>query len=131
MATGMQHPSDVNILLKASHFAAEKHKTQKRKGDGSPYINHPVGVAFILQEEGKVTNVNILAGALLHDTVEDTDTSFEELEEHFGKAITEIVRDVTDEKEMAKHERKLHQIEHAAHVSKEAAQVRCFSFLER
>ena len=75
-------------------FAAKKHRNVRRKdSDKTPYINHPIGVAEILTEEGGVTDVDILCAALLHDTVEDTDTTFEEIEELFGK----IVRDYVDE----------------------------------
>ena len=59
---------------------------------------HCVGVARILTNEANVSDLNILQAALLHDTVEDTDTTFEELEEKFGKIVTNIVREVTDDK---------------------------------
>jgi len=72
-------------LLTATNFAAIKHKDQKRKGDNSPYINHPIGVAYIIYSEVGVTDENVLQGALLHDTVEDTGTTFEEIEKIFGK----------------------------------------------
>lgn len=62
-------------LLNAANFAAIKHRNQRRKDpDETPYINHPVGVAQIISKEGGVTDVDILIAALLHDTVEDTDT---------------------------------------------------------
>ena len=63
-------------------FAAKKHKTQRRKDpEATPYINHPVGVAHSIANEGKVDDINVLKAALLHDTVEDTDTTIEEVAE--------------------------------------------------
>lgn len=111
-------------LLKAVWFASEKHRDQRRKGDDSPYINHPVGVAWILQHEAGVNDVATLQAALLHDTVEDTDTTFEELEEHFGAEVTGIVREVTDDKSLTKEQRKVGQIEHAGSASDKAKLVK-------
>jgi (p)ppGpp synthase/HD superfamily hydrolase len=54
-------------LLEAVNFAAEKHKFQKRKGDDSPYINHPIGVAYILHNEGHVRDLNVLIAGVLHE----------------------------------------------------------------
>lgn len=83
-----------------------------------------VGVARILTAEGGVKDLVVLQAALLHDTVEDTDTSFEELEEKFGTAVTAIVREVTDDKNLPKDERKRLQIVHSAHSSFEAKLVK-------
>jgi len=106
---------DLKRLLKALSFAAHKHRDQRRKDvESSPYINHPISLANILCNEGHVTDVNVICAALLHDTVEDTDTTPEELEREFGKEITGIVMDVTDDKTLEKGERKRRQIEHAA-----------------
>ena len=107
-------------LLKAVWFATEKHRTQRRKGDDSPYINHPVGVAWILQHEAGVNDQLVLEGALLHDTVEDTDTTFEELEREFGREIRDLVDEVTDNKALSKDERKRMQIQHAGEASDRA-----------
>ena len=116
---------DIGCISQAVLFAAYKHAAQTRKDAAStPYIIHPIGVADNILEIGKVYNVNILIGALLHDTVEDTDTSFEELEQHFGKTITALVREVTDDKALSKEERKRLQIEHAKHTSPEAAVIK-------
>ena len=69
-------------LLFAIDFAAKKHKDQRRKDpDETPYINHPIGVAHSLAHEGKVEDLNVLKAAILHDTVEDTDTTIEEVKE--------------------------------------------------
>lgn len=92
--------------MKALNFAAEKHKMQRRKDpEATPYINHPIGVAFILVQCG-VEDGNVLISAILHDTVEDTETSFEEIEEIFGLKICSIVKEVTDDKNLSKEERK-------------------------
>lgn len=99
------------LLLKAASFAAQKHKNQRRKDvDASPYINHPLSLAHILASEGGVSNPTVLAAALLHDTVEDTDTTFEELELEFGSEVASIVAEVTDDKSLDKAERKRLQI---------------------
>lgn len=112
-------------LIKCVDFAAIKHRDQRRKDSvKTPYINHPIGVANILVTEGDVTDVNVLMAAILHDTVEDTDTTFEEIGEHFGAEICKIVSEVTDDKSLPKQERKRLQIVHAATVSHEAKLVK-------
>jgi GTP diphosphokinase / guanosine-3',5'-bis(diphosphate) 3'-diphosphatase len=112
-------------LLRAVAFAAEKHKDQRRKDvNASPYINHPIAVATLLVQEGDVTDEELLLAAILHDTVEDTETSFTELEERFGKAVAGIVREVTDDKALAKEARKQLQAEHALHASPQAKQLK-------
>ena len=113
------------LFLKALVFAADKHRNQRRKdADASPYINHPIALANILVNEGGITDINVLCGAILHDTIEDTETTKEELTQHFGEKITSIVLDVTDDKTLPKAERKLKQIEHASHASNEAKLVK-------
>ena len=109
---------DLKILLKALAFAAHKHKDQRRRDvDASPYINHPISLADILCNEAHITDIETICGALLHDTVEDTETTAEELEEAFGKAIRDIVMDVTDDENLSKASRKQAQIDHAAQIS--------------
>jgi guanosine-3',5'-bis(diphosphate) 3'-pyrophosphohydrolase len=111
--------------LKAIHFAADKHRNQRRKDvEESPYINHPIELAELLARVGGVTDLTILQGAILHDTVEDTDTSFEELEENFGAEVKDVVAYVTDNKKLPKEERKRLQIEHAPYISDRAKQVK-------
>ena len=112
-------------LIKAIAFAAEKHKNQRRKDlEASPYINHPIALASILANEGGVTDINVLCAAILHDTIEDTKTTAEELREQFGEKITSIILEVTDDKNLDKAVRKLKQIEHAPHASPEAKLVK-------
>jgi guanosine-3',5'-bis(diphosphate) 3'-pyrophosphohydrolase len=109
---------DVALVLKAVEFAARKHKDQRRKDAGaSPYINHPIAVANVLREEGGVTDAEVLAAALLHDTIEDTETSYEELRGQFGAVVAEIVAEVTDTKWLGKKSRKRLQVSKAAHAS--------------
>jgi guanosine-3',5'-bis(diphosphate) 3'-pyrophosphohydrolase len=112
-------------LLKAIAFAAEKHSGQRRKDvEASPYINHPIAVATVLATEGEVSDEVIFLAAALHDTVEDTKTTFEELEEHFGLEVTNLVRELTDDKSLEKMERKRLQIEHAPQSSGRAKQLK-------
>jgi guanosine-3',5'-bis(diphosphate) 3'-pyrophosphohydrolase len=118
-------PSAVSIVLAASAFAAHKHRDQRRKGaDASPYINHPIAVANVLANEAGITDSRILTAALLHDTVEDTDTTSQELQSQFGHEIAAIVVEVTDDKSLPKKERKRLQIEHAATLSRQAKLVK-------
>lgn len=103
--------TNLALVIKAASFAANKHRNQRRKdADASPYINHPLNLAHILVSEGGISNHTVLAAALLHDTVEDTDTTIEELEQEFGSAIASIVAEVTDDKSLEKAERKRLQI---------------------
>lgn len=112
-------------FLQAASFAAKKHRYQKRKGDdGEPYVNHPLEVANLLANVGKVDDYDILIAAVLHDTVEDTETTAEELTELFGATVCGYVLEVTDDKSLEKAERKLKQIEHAPHLSEGAKQVK-------
>jgi guanosine-3',5'-bis(diphosphate) 3'-pyrophosphohydrolase len=112
-------------LLKAISFAADKHSRQRRKDvEASPFINHPIAVATVLAIEGEVSDEVTLLAAALHDTVEDTKTTFEELEEHFGLEVAGLVRELTDDKSLEKAERKRLQIEHARESSARAKQLK-------
>ena len=116
---------ELKLILKALAFAARKHKDQRRRDvEASPYINHPITLANILCNEAHVTDNRVICAALLHDTVEDTDTTETELVEEFGTTICGIVMDVTDDKSLRKHERKQRQIDHAAHISDQAKLVK-------
>ena len=117
--------NDLPNLLKAASYAAKKHRSQKRKGDdGEPYINHPLEVANLLANIGEVTDHDILTAAILHDTVEDTDATGEEITELFGATVAGYVMEVTDDKSLPKRERKQKQIEHAPHLSTGAKQIK-------
>eukprot|EP00092_Neocalanus_flemingeri_P019901 GFUD01021558.1.p1 GENE.GFUD01021558.1~~GFUD01021558.1.p1 ORF type:complete len:194 (-),score=63.29 GFUD01021558.1:155-736(-) len=116
--------SIVASIVSAANFAAIKHKDQKRKDpEGTPYINHPIGVAHILTKAG-IDDVDVIQGAILHDTVEDTDTTLDEIEAEFGKAVRDIVDEVSDDKDLDKQERKRQQILHAPHASQKAKLVK-------
>jgi GTP diphosphokinase / guanosine-3',5'-bis(diphosphate) 3'-diphosphatase len=117
--------SPVSVVLAASAFAAHKHRDQRRKGaDASPYINHPIAVANVLANEAGITETTTLAAALLHDTIEDTDTTEQELRNAFGGEIAAVVMEVTDDKSLPKQERKQLQIDHAATLSRHAKVVK-------
>lgn len=124
----MNKPSstyNTGLVLKALAFAAHKHRDQRRKdNNASPYINHPIALATVLCNEGGITDVNVLCAALLHDTIEDTETTPAELTKLFGKTISDLVMEVTDDKSLPKAERKRLQIEHAANASYEAKLVK-------
>jgi guanosine-3',5'-bis(diphosphate) 3'-pyrophosphohydrolase len=116
---------DAGLLLRAVEFAAVKHRDQRRKGiDASPYINHPITVATMIANIGGVHNLPTLLAAILHDTIEDTCTSKDELETLFGPAVLNIVLEVTDDKNIPKLERKRLQIEHAHSLSSDAKLVK-------
>ena len=109
------------VFLKALRFAAEKHSDQRRKNTkASPYINHPIHVAQILWDLAGVRDENLLVAAILHDTIEDTATTREEIESQFGPDILALVLEVTDDKSLPKQTRKQLQIEHAPHKSDKA-----------
>jgi guanosine-3',5'-bis(diphosphate) 3'-pyrophosphohydrolase len=116
---------ELALLLKALAFAAHKHRDQRRKdAEASPYINHPIALANVLVNEGGVSDNDVLCAALLHDTVEDTATTHEELVNAFGSRIARIVAEVTDDKTLPKAERKRLQVEHAPRLSLEAKLVK-------
>jgi guanosine-3',5'-bis(diphosphate) 3'-pyrophosphohydrolase len=116
---------DLNLLIKALSFAARKHRTQVRKGaEPIPYINHPIAVAELMVRTGNIRDVETIAAALLHDTIEDTKTTFEELEAEFGAAIAKLVAEVSDDKNLKKLERKRLQEEHASSLSPRARVVK-------
>lgn len=108
-------------MIRSLASAAHKHRDQRRKDvEASPYINHPIALAGVLALEAGVEDEAILAAAVLHDTIEDTVTTAEELGEEFGPEIMAMVLEVTDDKTLPKAERKRLQVEHAGHVSRGA-----------
>lgn len=120
-----ENQNDLALIFKALEFASIKHRDQRRKdADASPYINHPIALVKVLTVEGGVTDVNTICGAILHDTIEDTETTAEELKVNFGEIISKIVQEVTDNKKLDKDVRKRLQIEHAAHASHQAKLVK-------
>lgn len=117
--------SDLAMLLGAIRFAAEKHRDQRRKGaNASPYINHPIAVAELLARVGLVDDVATLEAAVLHDTIEDTETTPAELERHFGPVVRAIVEEISDDKRLASTRRKQLQVERAPALSTAAKRIR-------
>jgi guanosine-3',5'-bis(diphosphate) 3'-pyrophosphohydrolase len=113
------------LILRAIDFAARKHRDQRRKDEeASPYINHPISVSLVLADIGGITDAEVLSAAILHDTLEDTDTTAEELEAAFGKRIRKLVEEVTDDKRLPKAKRKDLQIDHAAQLSRDAVLIK-------
>jgi GTP diphosphokinase / guanosine-3',5'-bis(diphosphate) 3'-diphosphatase len=118
-------PTDLQLVLRAAAFAARKHSEQRRKdASASPYINHPIVLAKILAEEGGVTDPRVIAAALLHDTIEDTETTLRELRGEFGEAIAGIVAEVSDTKWLGSRTRKKLQVSKAPRASKSAKLVK-------
>jgi len=115
----------LGALTKAVAFAADKHRNQRRKdAEASPYINHPIALANVLANEGGVDDVAVLCAAVLHDTIEDTETTPEELQALFGPEVAAVVMEVTDDKSLEKSVRKQLQVEHAPHISPAAKLVK-------
>jgi len=115
----------MELFLDVLAFSAHKHRTQRRKDrHASAYINHPIALARVLHNEGRVSDAATLCAAMLHDTVEDTQTTRAELARVFGKEITDVVMEVTDNKRLRKDTRKRLQIEHAPQLSRRAKLVK-------
>lgn len=102
---------------KAYEFARGKHGLQMRKYNSGHYIKHPLSVASILLEFG-ISKREIIEAALLHDTVEDTQTSFEEIEELFGTEVMNLVKQVTDVAKKSDGNRKTRKAIDLEHLSK-------------
>ena len=121
----MTEKPDLKLIARALSFAAKKHRDQRRKDvEASPYINHPISLFDQLVNVGGIADSETLCAALLHDTIEDTETTHDELTLEFGEVIGGIVAEVTDDKTLPKDERKRRQIEHAPHLSTRARAVK-------
>lgn len=108
----------LDSILDAAIFAARKHQRYVRKDErASPYVTHPLAVARTIYKIGKVHDPIILIAAVLHDTIEDTDTTEAEIQEHFGSDILSIVLEVTDDKSQKKIIRKQQQVIHSPDLS--------------
>jgi len=92
------------IILKAIKFASEKHKGQVRRGSGLPYVTHPIIVMELVQKyKGTSKHLDELkCAALLHDTLEDTETTYHELEREFGPLVSSIVIELTSDEKQVK-----------------------------
>jgi GTP diphosphokinase / guanosine-3',5'-bis(diphosphate) 3'-diphosphatase len=121
----MTADNDTSLLIRAIQFAARKHSRQRRKDvDASPYINHPIALMSVLCVEAGVSDAAILSVAALHDTIEDTETTQEEIQLAFGVEIAMLIAEMTDDKSLPKAERKRLQIAHARHMSRDGALVK-------
>ncbi len=108
----------VQRIFAAAMFAAEKHAAQKRKGAAAePYVNHLIEVAQLIAGSSEWLDANLVMAGLLHDTIEDTGTTAEELEQVFGSDIAALVVEMTDDKSLPKEVRKTLQVESAPHKS--------------
>src|SRR5258706_1875415 len=112
---------DLVLLTRAADYAARQHIAQRRKGEtAEPYINHLTEVAALLAEATDGSDVVLLMGGLLHDTLEDTDATYEDLVDRFGPEVAALVAEVTDDKSLPKEERKRLQVETTAKKSRRA-----------
>jgi guanosine-3',5'-bis(diphosphate) 3'-pyrophosphohydrolase len=115
----------LGLVLKAAVFAAHKHRDQRRKdAKATPYVNHPIALAAILHDDGGVRDPVVLAAALLHDTLEDTQTSYGELRGAFGAEVADVVVELTDVKFLGKDTRKKLQVARARRASERARLVK-------
>lgn len=116
--------SAIFLILKAAHFSADRHRDQRRKGSrNTPYINHPLEVAERLSRAG-IEDATVLVAAILHDTIEDTETTEAEIAREFGREVAHIVAELTIDKEPYWTVRKRNEIDGAAHLSPKAKLVK-------
>lgn len=112
-------------FARALDFAARKHTHQRRKGKAAePYVNHLTEVAYMLAKATQGSDPELVMCGLLHDTVEDTETTVEEIEREFGPEVASVVSEVTDDKTLSKAERKRLQVETAPKKSRRAKMVK-------
>jgi GTP diphosphokinase / guanosine-3',5'-bis(diphosphate) 3'-diphosphatase len=112
---------DVLLITRALDFATRAHTDQRRKGAREePYINHLADVAWMLAQATSGEDAALIAAGLLHDTIEDQAITHATLADTFGSDVADLVAEVTDDKSLAKAERKRLQIEHAPHKSPRA-----------
>jgi (p)ppGpp synthase/HD superfamily hydrolase len=113
--------ADLVQLMNAADYAARQHIAQRRKGErAEPYINHLTEVAALLAEATDGVDPVLVMGGLLHDTLEDTDATYEDLAQRFGSEVAALVAEVTDDKSLRKEERKRLQIEKTPQKSRRA-----------
>lgn len=116
---------DIHNIIDAVIFSASQHRFQTRKNaQKTPYIIHPIGVADSLMNIGGVRDPDIIIAGLLHDTIEDTSTTYEDIAADFGVRVAKFVKEVTDDKTLPKDERKKQQVLHAGEKSAGAAQIK-------
>ncbi|MGQ4273220.1 HD domain-containing protein [Terrihabitans sp. B22-R8] len=106
----------IQLVSRAADLAARRHVGDRRKGRAQePYINHLAEVAALLADHG--ADADLVAAGWLHDTIEDTETTRDELEKEFGANVASLVAEATDDKSLLKAEQRQKQIENAPHKS--------------
>ncbi len=115
----------IQSILSAALFAAEKHSNQRRKGAAAePYINHLIEVAQLVSMAVPEPDPNLVMAALLHDVVEDTDVSKEELMRRFSPDVADLVAELTDDMSLPKAERRRLHLQHAPTMSVRAQTIK-------
>ncbi len=118
-------PEDVVTLVRAMGFAARKHREQKRKGEaGEPYVNHVIDVTLRVSDATGGEDILAILGAILHDILEDTCTTEEELTREFGPQVTSLVGELTDDKSLPRATRKQIQVETVSSKSRRAKMIK-------
>ena len=118
-------PQEQQQLTAVIAYATEMHRGQRRKGrHGEPYINHCLRVASTLSTDGGYNDVVLLSAAILHDTIEDTPATVDDINERFGALIAKVVAEVTDDDRLPYQARRAQQSERAATLSSRAKLVR-------
>ena len=113
--------AELRRLTKALLFAAEAHRNQRRKGAAQePYLNHLIEVVDLVVQATGGTDMDMVIAALLHDVVEDTPTTYEDVAASFGERVTELVRENSDNMSLPKAERRRARIAAMALKSREA-----------
>lgn len=113
-----------SLIDKAIEFAARAHQGQLRKGTDIPYVSHPYAVGMILLEAG--CEPEIVAAGILHDTLEDTDTSYDDLVQHFGQRVADIVVGCSEpDKSLSWEERKEHTVQYLKTAPQPVRMVAC------
>lgn len=104
----MENNEEKSIIEKAINFAVKAHQGQKRKGSGLPYIVHPLAVAnyvrfYIVEPIGKLSVEELIVCGYLHDTIEDTNVTYEDINKEFGEKVANVVKELTnDDNQIAK-----------------------------
>ncbi len=122
---GNSEVAPVETILKAAFYAARMHASQKRKGMAAePYVNHLLEVAHLVSTALSEPDTNLIVAALLHDVVEDTPVTNQEVADLFGGDVAALVAEVTDDKSLPKAERKRLQIAHAPKKTRRAQYIK-------
>jgi (p)ppGpp synthase/HD superfamily hydrolase len=112
-------------LMRALEFVAHKHSDHRRKGAaGEPYVNHLAEVARLLADATEGSDLVLVLGGLLHDAVEDTEATLDDIEREFGREVAALVSEVTDDKSLPKAEQRRRQVEGAPNKSKRAKMIK-------